>query len=30
MRKAYRNLKMDGKLHHGSGPFDYGDWGVGL
>lgn len=27
---AFRNLKADGKLHHGSGTFDYGDWGVWL
>ena len=30
MREAFRNLKADGKLHHGSGTFDYGDWGVWL
>ena len=30
MQEAFRNLKADGKLHHGSGTFDYGDWGVWL
>lgn len=30
MRDALRNLKADGKLHHGSGTFQYGDWGVWL
>ena len=30
MRKAFRELKANGKLHHGSGTFDYGDWSVGL
>lgn len=30
MRDAFRNLKSDGKLHHGSGTFDYGDWAVQL
>ena len=30
MREAFRNLKADGKLHHGSGTFNYGDWGVWL
>ena len=30
MREAFRNLKVDGKLYHGSGTFDYGDWGVWL
>lgn len=30
MREAFRNLKADGKLHHGSGIFNYGDWGVWL
>jgi len=30
MRDAFRQLKADGKLHHGSGKFDYGDWGVWL
>ncbi len=30
MLGAFRNLKADGKLHHGSGTFDYGDWGVWL
>ena len=26
MRDALRQLKVDGKLHHDSGTFDYGDW----
>lgn len=30
MRKAFRELKANGKLHHGSGTFDYGDWPVWL
>ena len=30
MRNAFRQLKAEGKLHHGSGTFDYGDWGVWL
>lgn len=30
MRDAFRELKTDGKLHHGSGTFDYGDWAVWL
>jgi Zn-dependent hydrolases, including glyoxylases len=30
MRDAFRQLKAAGKLHHGSGTFDYGDWGVWL
>jgi glyoxylase-like metal-dependent hydrolase (beta-lactamase superfamily II) len=30
MRDAFRQLKASGKLHHGSGTFDYGDWGVWL
>lgn len=30
MRDALRRLKADGKLHHGSGTFHYGDWGVWL
>ena len=30
MRKAFRELKANGKLHHGSGTFDYGDWAVWL
>ncbi len=30
MREVYRNFKADGKLHHGSRTFDYGDWGVWL
>jgi hypothetical protein len=28
MRDAFRQLKADGKLHHGSGTFGYGDWAV--
>ena len=28
MRDALRELKTDGKLHHGSGTFDYGDWAL--
>ena len=30
MWEAFRNLKVDGKLNHGSGTFNYGDWGVWL
>lgn len=30
MWEAFRNLKAGGKLHYGSGTFDYGDWGVWL
>lgn len=30
MRDALRQLKADGKLHHGSGNFDYGDWAIWL
>ncbi|HOP10922.1 MAG TPA: MBL fold metallo-hydrolase [Oscillospiraceae bacterium] len=30
MRGAFRQLKADGKLRHGSGTFDYGDWAVWL
>lgn len=30
MRKALRRLKEEGKLQHGSGTFDYGDWAVWL
>lgn len=30
MRNAFRQLQADGKLHHGSGTFDYGDWSVWL
>ncbi len=30
MRDALRGLKADGKLHHGSGTFDYGDWAIWL
>lgn len=30
MRDTFRSLKEDGKLHHGSGTFVYGDWSVWL
>lgn len=30
MRDAFRALKAEGKLCHGSGTFDYGDWAVWL
>lgn len=30
MKMAFRQLEKDGKLHHGSGIFDYGDWAVWL
>ena len=30
MRDVFRELKAVGKLRHGSGKFDYGDWGVWL
>lgn len=30
MRDALRELKADGNLRHGSGTFDYGDWGIWL
>lgn len=30
MRDAFRQLECEGKLHHGSGTFDYGDWAVWL
>ncbi len=30
MRDAFRQLKAEGKLHHGSGLFDYGDWALWL
>jgi glyoxylase-like metal-dependent hydrolase (beta-lactamase superfamily II) len=30
MRDAFRQIKADGKLHHGSGTFNYGDWAVWL
>jgi len=30
MRDAFRQLDAEGKLHHGSGTFDYGDWAVWL
>ncbi|MDE7213421.1 MAG: MBL fold metallo-hydrolase, partial [Anaeroplasmataceae bacterium] len=30
MRDAFRKLEKDGKLHHGAGTFDFGDWAVWL
>lgn len=30
MRQAFRQLQEHGKLHHGSGTFDFGDWAVRL
>lgn len=30
IRDAFRKLKMEGKLHRGSGTFNYGDWAVWL
>ena len=30
MRDAFRELKAQGKLHHGAGIFDYGEWKVWL
>lgn len=30
VRDAFRHLKAEGQLHHGSGMFDYGDWAVWL
>ena len=30
MRNAFQQLKVEGKLHHGTGTFDYGDWAVWL
>ncbi|MEA4955697.1 MAG: MBL fold metallo-hydrolase [Pseudoflavonifractor sp.] len=30
MRDAFRQLDSEGKLHHGSGTFQYGDWAVWL
>lgn len=30
MRDAFRELKAQGKLHHGAGTFDFGDWSVWL
>lgn len=30
MRDALRDLQKSGKLHHGSGTFDYGDWAIWL
>lgn len=30
MRNAFRSPRADGKLHRGSGMFQYGDWGVWL
>jgi len=28
MRDQFRELEREGRLHHGSGKFDYGDWGL--
>lgn len=30
MRDAFRHIKAEGKLHHSSGTFDYGNWAVWL
>lgn len=30
MREAFRELKANGRLHHGSGIFNYGDWSIHL
>lgn len=30
VRNALRELKANGKLHHGAGTFDYGDWEIRL
>lgn len=30
MRDAFRQLKSEGRLHHGSGTFSFGDWAVWL
>ncbi|MDM8541940.1 MBL fold metallo-hydrolase [Desulfococcaceae bacterium HSG9] len=30
MRDAFRQLQAEGKLHHGSGTYDYGDWAIRL
>lgn len=30
MHDAFRQLKAEDKLRHGSGTFDYGDWAVSL
>lgn len=30
MRNTFRDLKKEGRLHHGSGTIDYGDWAVWL
>jgi glyoxylase-like metal-dependent hydrolase (beta-lactamase superfamily II) len=30
MRDAFRQLKTEGKLHHGSGTFTFGDWAIWL
>lgn len=30
MRDAFRSLQADGKLHHGSGIYNYGDWSLSL
>lgn len=30
IRNAFQELKAQGKLHHGAGIFNYGDWAVWL
>ena len=30
MRDGFRRLEAEGKLHHGSGTFNFGDWSVRL
>lgn len=30
IRDVFQGLKESGKLHHGDGTFDYGDWAVWL
>ncbi len=30
VKDAFRVLNAEGKLHHGSGTYDYGDWAVEL
>ena len=30
MQEAFEQLQLEGKLHHGSGEFNYGDWGLSL
>lgn len=30
MRDALRQLKAEGRLRHGTGKLDYGDWGIWL